>query len=124
MKLRSIPCKCGWKFIGDHICVDPERPLDPAVARKHGIRLKGAGPISAVTDEQREAFEEYSKQVSSREAEMIARYMDGFGIKKISDDLGAGNGTVAKVLKRAEEAGVLKVRARGVNNRFRAHQEA
>lgn len=77
-----------------------------------------------MTDEQREAFEEYSKTITSREADMIARYMDGFGIKKISEDLGAGNGTVAKVLKKAEEAGVIKVRPRGLNNRFRAHQEA
>lgn len=122
MKLLSVPCKCGWKFPGSHVCVDPDVPLDPAVARKHGIRTKTL--VAAVTDEQREKFEAYADTIKDREAEMVRRYLEGFGIKKIAEDMGAGHGTVLKALNRAQDAGVVKIRPRGTNTRYRAHQEA
>lgn len=119
--MSSAPCQtCGWKFPGFHICVDPKSPLDPHVARKHGIALKGgaAAAFAEMDDVQKRRLDEYKAGLNERDIQMIDLYVGGLGMKKICAELGAGLATVMRVLKRAQEAGVVTIRPRGLNNRF------
>lgn len=111
---RDTPCKCGWKFHGFHICVDltGDEPKPRIQSRKKLARSQSH--LDALNSGRADRWARHYEENRERDEKIIERYAaGGIGTSKIAQEFGMARSSVLKVLKRAQDQGLVKVRARG-----------
>lgn len=115
MKLRDVPCKCGWKFLGFHICIDLSSP-EPTAPKSHKKRFHEMSPAqkAAWDESQKLRWQEHHDKHRDRDAKIVERYNEGnVGYRALSEEFGCAHTTIQRVLKNAELAGQTVIRKRG-----------
>lgn len=107
----ETPCaRCGWKWRGFHICVDPSTPepkQKQTIKRRH---------ISDRSDSHREALSESNearwRRINfERDAALVDRYKDGdVGFRGLAKEFNLSYKTVALAMKKAQERGEVEIR--------------
>lgn len=122
--MRDDPCeKCGWKFLGFHVCVDKSIPLDPKIAKKYGLGRK-TGPLSFAQEEALAAarnarWERHYAENAERNQKIVDRYKEQVGYRELAAEFGLSYQTVSSIIHRAAKVGDVEIRPRGANLRWR-----
>lgn len=123
---RDEPCqRCGWKYVGFHVCFDASKPCP------------GEGVVSATKRVKRKSNPDSSKSLrpkgrywnheenKERNKLIVALYKEGLGLKEIGKRYDISHQAVLKVINKFEAATGEKVmRPRGVNNRWSRQEVA
>lgn len=130
MKKRETPCaRCGWKYPGDHVCIDLSTEAARKDAQRVVLRPRNAvyRPVSERTKEalRQSAAERWQRHYESnreRDARIVERYNAG-GVSQptLAMEFDISKSTVQKILKRAAVEGLTTMRKRGSNIRHGAY---
>lgn len=113
---RDTPCKCGWKFLSFHICVDLSNDKPGAIFPKCKKTKKSTHPLANpnLQQSQAERWERHHEQNRVRDEKIVERYKQGgVGCTVIAKEFNMARSSVLKVLHRAQEEGLVDIRRRG-----------
>lgn len=122
-------CKCGWKYGGFHVCIIDKRT--PA-GRRHAEQVLGAVQTpnggtkvggrmteeqkARIAESQRKRWADKKNKAAQQEVEICERYKaGGVGIITLSKEYKISRDKVLRILHKAQDAGYLTMRPRGVN---------
>lgn len=134
MKMLDKPCaRCGWKYPGDHVCIDMSTPelrraaQRVVVERVYKKRVYTAPKSEAQLEQARSNLSEHWAAIRAenapRDAKLVDRYNEGgIGQKQLSREFGIAQSTVGNILRRAQDRGETIIRGRGLNIRHGYHE--
>lgn len=126
---RDEPCgRCGWRYVGFHICFDASKPEPNIRGTKSSggdnsinSRTKATSPEdrSAKLAEQSNAYWEAQREkMRPRNDKILGSYKEGKGLREVASLYGVAYQTVVNIIKQAEEdMGMEIMRRRGVTNK-------
>lgn len=118
--------KCSTCFMvhgGFHICIDLSTP-EPVITPRE------IGPMSeekrrSISEAQSERWAKIHAANAERDRQIIERYKEGeVGYMKLAEEFELNGSTVHKILKRAENDGLIEMRGRGMNINKKSRKSA